>query len=109
MSIVKNYDKLKMNWLAQSINSGNHVFRIQDTGYNFGTICVATGVGKSGVAIEDAIYRILNHDNKSKLVINVSCPILRLSQQFANDMLETFKLINGIDTDKIKFFFKFIR
>lgn len=104
MNIVKNYDKLKMNWLAQSINSENHVFRIQDTGYNFGTICVATGVGKSGVAIEDAIYRILNHDNKSKLVINVSCPILRLSQQFANDMLETFKLINGIDTDKIKFF-----
>ena len=61
-----------------------------------------TGTGKSGVCIEDIIYRIRNHKDGT-LIINISCPILKLTQQLMNDVFEVIKGLK-IDTSEIRFF-----
>lgn len=86
-----------MQWLVDTYANNKldkiFKFRISKSGKNYGTICMPTGTGKSGVIIEDIIYRI---KNRCKLVIiNVSCPTLKLSQQITSDLFDT---LDGIFT-----------
>ena len=46
-----------------------------------------TGTGKSGIMIEDILYRIKN--SRNHILINISCPTLKLSQQLTSDLFET--------------------
>lgn len=92
----------KMDWLAKKLMQDNYKFRIKESNGLYGTVCMPTGTGKSGVVIEDIINRIKTNRKKC-LVINISCPILKLSQQLSNDLFETIKLLN-INTKRFRFF-----
>lgn len=81
----------KMQWLVDAFGNGTlcktFKFRICDGGKNFGTVCMPTGTGKSGVMIEDIVRRVKATGGKA--VVNLSCPTLRLSEQFVCDLFET--------------------
>ena len=81
----------KMQWLVDAFNSNTldktFKFRIIDGGKDFGTVCMPTGTGKSGVMIEDILRRIKS--SYSPVIVNLSCPTLRLSEQFVCDLFET--------------------
>lgn len=94
--------ELKMQWMVDKLLSPNYEYRIHNTNKNFGHIVMPTGTGKSGVCIEDIIYRIRNHKDGT-LIINISCPILKLTQQFMDDVIQVLKGIK-IDTSEIGFF-----
>lgn len=94
----------KMSWLKLDDN-WNFKYRIANTKKRYGTVCIPTGCGKSGVAIEDIMWRIKKvFDGECEnLYINVSTPILKLTQQFVNDLFEVMHLYK-VDTSNIKFF-----
>ena len=94
--------ELKMQWMVDKLLSPNYEYRIHNTNKNFGHIVMPTGTGKSGVCIEDIIYHIRNHKDGT-LIINISCPILKLTQQLMNDVFEVIKGLK-IDTSEIRFF-----
>ena len=66
----------KMSWLKLDDN-WNFKYRIANTKKRYGTVCIPTGCGKSGVAIEDIMWRIKKvFDGECEnLYINVSTPI----------------------------------
>lgn len=66
---------------------------------NFGNISCPTGAGKSAVVYYDIAQQILNADKKDKFIFVVSTPILRLNEQFTNDMFETLYCAGLIDSD----------
>ena len=82
----------KMQWLVDAFNSNTldkiFKFRISDGGKDFGTVCMPTGTGKSGVMIEDILRRIKSA-SAPFTIVNLSCPTLRLSEQFVCDLFET--------------------
>lgn len=86
--------KNKMKWLIDAFNNNTldktFKFRISESGKDFGTICMPTGTGKSGVIIENIIHRII-YNSYNRLIINISCPTLRLSQQLICDLFETMQ------------------
>lgn len=89
----------KMQWLIDAFNDGKlektFKFRISDSGKDFGTVCMPTGTGKSGVMIEDIVSSCL--DMSGKAIINLSCPTLRLSEQLVTDLFETVGgVFNGV-------------
>ncbi len=96
----------KMDWLVKKLNENkNYKYRIAETGQNFGTICMPTGYGKSGVIFEDVVKRIRNWKKGDKpLIINISSPILKLTQQTVNDMLQILVNVNGVDTSLLHFY-----
>ena len=89
--------KKKMQWLIDAINSDSKdvlnktlKFRISNSGKSFGTVCMPTGTGKSGVMIEDIVDYCLHRYNPGrKTVINLSCPTLKLAEQLVTDLFET--------------------
>lgn len=82
-----------------SKTTGGHT--ISDSGKYYGTVCMPTGTGKSGVMYEDIIYNIDTfHGNK--IIINVSSPILKLAQQLTSDLLNVMYGIYG-DLDFVEF------
>ena len=83
----------KMQWFIDKYNSNALDYIIKKTGYSFGTICMPTGTGKSGVVYEDIINIINNNPKGHKVVINISCPILKLTQQFISDLFSVFNEI----------------
>ena len=88
-----------MQWLIDAFNDGKlektFKFRISDSGKDFGTVCMPTGTGKSGVMIEDIVSSCL--DMRGKVIINLSCPTLRLSEQLVTDLFETVSgVFNGV-------------
>lgn len=96
----------KMDWLVEKLNEDkNYKYRIAETGQNFGTICMPTGYGKSGVIFEDVVKRIRDWKKGDKpLIINISSPILKLTQQTVNDMLQILANVNGVDTSLLHFY-----
>ncbi len=96
----------KMDWLVKELNENkNYKYRIAETGQNFGTVCMPTGYGKSGVIFEDIVYQIRNWKRNDKpLIINLSSPILKLTQQTINDMLQTLSQLSGIDRSLFHFY-----
>lgn len=96
----------KMDWLVKKLNENkNYKYRIAETGQNFGTICMPTGYGKSSVIFEDVVKRIRDWKKGDKpLIINISSPILKLTQQTVNDMLQTLARVSGIDKNLLHFY-----
>lgn len=94
----------KMSWMIDKMEKEGerYKYRLYETKKHFGHIVIPTGVGKSGVCIEDIIKRIEVH-NEGTLIINISCPILKLTQQLMKDLFEVVQL-RGISTDDIAFF-----
>ncbi len=94
----------KMKWFVDKYNNKQLDYIIRDTKSNYGTIIMPTGTGKSGVVYADIINHIDNLNGK-KLIINISCPILKLSQQFINDLFEVLSHIyNKNIQNKFSFF-----
>lgn len=87
----------KMQWLVDAINRNKlketFKFRISDSGKDFGTVCMPTGTGKSGVMIEDIMRRA--RANGGRLIVNMSCPTLRLAEQLVTDLFETAAGVMG--------------
>lgn len=94
----------KMSWMLDKMEKekDKYKFRLAETKKHFGHIVIPTGVGKSGVCIEDIVKQIISH-KEGTLIINISCPILKLTQQLATDLIEVLSLLN-IDTTGIRFF-----
>lgn len=92
----------KMSWFVDKYNSNSLEYIIKNTSADFGTIIMPTGTGKSGVVYEDIIHLINTKKSKRKLIINISCPILKLTQQFINDL---FSVIYHIYNDNKKICF----
>lgn len=91
-----------MSWMVDKMNSEGYKFRIHNTHKHFGHIVMPTGTGKSGVSIEDIIYDIENYSGGT-LIINISCPILKLTQQLLNDLFQVIQL-KDIKPNNIRFF-----
>lgn len=83
----------KMQWLIDDYNNGRIKFLINKTGRRFGTIVVPTGGGKTGYAIEDIIWHIINSKPGDKIIFNISAPILKLCAQLVNDLFATLGVI----------------
>lgn len=77
----------KMQWFIDSYKNQSIQYKLANTHETFGTIVMPTGVGKSGLVYEDIIYTIDNLNTNKKIIINISCPILKLTQQFINDLV----------------------
>lgn len=92
----------KMSWMIDKMEKGNYKYRLYETKKHYGHIVIPTGVGKSGVCIEDIIKNI-EIQKSGVLIINISCPILKLTQQLMKDLFEVIQLRN-INTDNIRFF-----
>lgn len=85
----------KMSWFVDKYNSKSLDFIIRNTRENFGTIIMPTGTGKSGVVYADIVNHIDNLQDSRKLIINISCPILKLTQQFIRDLFSILQDIYG--------------
>ena len=67
---------------------------------NFANISCPTGAGKSAVVYLDIANKIKNGKGQKQIFV-ISTPILRLNEQFTNDMFETLyeaKLINSYNS-----------
>lgn len=99
----------KMQWLIDAINNnrtaGLFKFRLGDSQERFGTVCMPTGTGKSGVMIQHIAELVIRYStfNFKKAVVNVSCPTLKLSQQLITDLFEVIDgvLENSLNRDRI--------
>ena len=87
----------KMQWFIDKYNSNKLDYKIANTHANFGTVVMPTGYGKSSVVYEDILHTIDTID-ATKVIFNISCPILKLTQQFISDL---FSILREIDNDKI--------
>lgn len=94
----------KMSWMIDKMEKekDKYKYRLYETKKHFGHVVIPTGVGKSGICIEDIIKQIELYKDGT-LMINISCPILKLTQQLMKDLFEVIQL-RGIDTDDIAFF-----
>ena len=88
--------------MLDKMEKGDYKYRLYETKKHYGHIVIPTGVGKSGVCIED-IIRNIEFYKDGVLIINLSCPILKLTQQLMKDLFEVIQLRN-INTDNIRFF-----
>lgn len=99
-----------MQWLVDAINNSKtdkiFNFKLSQSKRMHGTVCMPTGTGKSGVMIEDIISKIkdaffikeeshacTSFKNNTRFIINISCPTLRLAEQFISDL---FEVIDGV-------------
>lgn len=97
----------KMDWLIEKYKANKCEYLIKKSGRDFGTVCMPTGVGKSGVMFEDAIYTIFKEKlgtSTRKLILNFSAPILKLNQQNINDFIYTLTEIWPDELEKPGFF-----
>lgn len=95
----------KMQWFIEMYNNNNLSYIIHSSKQLFGTVVMPTGTGKSGVVYEDIVKIIDNNPKRHKVIINISCPILKLTQQFINDFFAICKILY---TEKEKTFSFFI-
>ena len=96
----------KMQWLIDIIkkNKDTRCKIMQEVNKfmeenRFGNISCPTGAGKSAVVYYDIAQQILNAKKNEKITFVVSTPILRLNEQFTNDMFETLVGANLIDAN----------
>lgn len=94
----------KMQWFVEKYQSNKLDYIINKTSEQFGTIVMPTGTGKSGVVYEDIVKRIDTHKAGRKIVFNISCPILKLTQQFIKDLFDVFAVIYKDSNLNIRFF-----
>lgn len=97
----------KMQWLVEALNDEKKLnktftFKLSDSKKVKGTVCMPTGTGKSGVMIED-IMRSIKNTKGSKLLINVSCPTLRLAEQLITDLFDTIHGVYGKNESAFSF------
>lgn len=78
----------KMDWFVKAYNNGSLPYQLKNTKENFGYIKMPTGYGKSSLVFEDIIQRYDYRDERRKQLINISCPIHKLDEQFCNDLFE---------------------
>ena len=81
----------KMNWLVNQYTNGEISYEVHDTNEKYGTVCVPTGGGKSGMMIRDMIWHIDHIKSNETLVINMSAPMLNLCGQLADDLFSVIK------------------
>jgi len=81
----------KMNWQVADYQNGTIQYEVHNTGENFGTICVPTGGGKSGMMIRDMIWHIDHTKRGERIVLNLSAPMLNLCSQLAEDIFSVIK------------------
>lgn len=92
-----------MQWLIDAINSNQAEkifrFRLSDSYLRYGTVCMPTGTGKSGVMIDNILRNIVCgiRNRMIPTVINISCPTLKLAQQLITDL---FEVIDGVIHEK---------
>lgn len=85
----------KMQWFIDQYNKNELVYNIYNTHRNFGAITMPTGTGKSAEVFKDIIKAIETKKDGQKLIFNISCPILKLTQQFINDLFAVLSPIYG--------------
>ena len=95
----------KMKWLVDIIKTHNdsrcdlmkevNEFMLKE---NFGNISCPTGAGKSAIVYLDIANQIMNGGDEKQIFV-VSTPILRLNEQFTNDMFETLYEAGLINSD----------
>lgn len=90
VDIIKNHKDTRCD-IMQEVNE----FMLKE---NFGNISCPTGAGKSAIVYLDIANQIMNGDNEKQIFI-VSTPILRLNEQFTNDMFETLYESGLINSD----------
>ena len=90
-------EKLNMSysWFINAILNGtiNDKFKNLSTTENFCTICMPTGTGKTGVMFYNIFQKIINM--KQPLVINISEPILALTEQTFQNLTCIIQSINA--------------
>ena len=94
----------KMQWFIDMYNNGTlkNMDYLIPANVCFGTVCMPTGTGKSARVFENVLHAINNRGSK-KVMINISCPILKLTQQMINDL---FAILSEIYKDShLKFEF----
>lgn len=93
VNIIKNNKDTRCD-LMQEINK----FMLKE---NFGNISCPTGAGKSAVVYFDIAKQIIKAKKEKikKQIFVVSTPILRLNEQFTNDMFETLYKAGLINPD----------
>lgn len=94
----------KMNWFVDKYNNKQLEYIVANSKQNFGTVVMPTGTGKSGVVYEDIIHTIDNNPKGHKVIINISCPILKLTQQFIRDFFSVANEIYKGKEDTFSFF-----
>ena len=80
VDIIKNNEDTRCD-IMQEVNE----FMLKE---NFGNISCPTGAGKSAIVYLDIANQIMNGSDEKQIFV-VSTPILRLNEQFTNDMFET--------------------
>lgn len=85
----------KMQWFIDQYNNNVLVYNIYNTHRNFGAITMPTGTGKSAEVFKDIIKAIETKKDGQKIIFNISCPILKLTQQFINDLFAVLSPIYG--------------
>lgn len=89
-----------MQWLIDLAIDGKLDFVIQNSKQDFGVICMPTGTGKTGVCYTDILYHIMKkEDDGTKLLINISAPILKLTQQHINNLFQVLTNLYKDDSD----------
>ena len=81
----------KMNWQVKQYMDGTINYEVHNTGECFGTICVPTGGGKSGMVIRDMIWHIDHAKHGERMILNLSAPMLNLCGQLAEDIFSVIK------------------
>ena len=95
----------KMQWLVDIIKTHNDsrcdlmkdVNKFMEEN-RFGNISCPTGAGKSAIVYLDIANQIMNGGDEKQIFL-VSTPILRLNEQFTNDMFETLYEAGLINSD----------
>lgn len=95
----------KMQWFVDSFNNGTLTYEIKDgcnkIGSNFGSVIIPTGGGKSGLVYADIVDTIASLGADERVIFNISCPILRLLEQFTKDLYDCISAIYGTNDIKI--------
>lgn len=84
---------------VEAHKNGTLPHEIHQSGENYGYIEKPTGAGKSWLVFDDLILRYeenIKREQPLKQVVNISCPILKLDEQFMNDLVSA---IHGIYPD----------
>lgn len=96
----------KMQWLIDILvkNKDNRCKLMREVNKfmaenRFGNISCPTGAGKSAVVYYDIAQQIINAKKNGKITFVISTPILRLNEQFTNDMFDTLVGANLIDAE----------
>ena len=103
---MKKNENAKMNWLVEKYNNNECEYKLFNTHAFKGTAVLPTGAGKSGIVYEDILWQIDHASEGEKIVFNLSAPILRLEEQFMNDLISVLRVTHkdAINNGEFMFF-----